>query len=281
MHLFTVIDTQIFIPKTSLSKRRLPIHGHCRSLISIQKLLVRRCDGAPIGSNVPEYQIKPEAIPTPSDTIAPDCKVLVTDFGEAFFMQVPDAASQKSELNTPILVRPLEMLFGSPITSAADIWTMGMAIFDILGHTKLFQDCWPDEDDVVLEAISTFGPLPPNMWRAWPNRSKFFKDDGSWQDGKKLPESDISRSLTDRLYDCMEHETHSETYGYSDEELRSLEHMLRLMLQYEPSARITADQALRSEWARDYGIPALLKAVPDVDLSSLGINQTVSARRES
>ena len=190
-------------------------------------------------------------------------------------MQIPDAASQKSVLNTPVLVRPLGMMFGYPITSAADIWTIGMAIIDILGHAKLFQDCWPDEDSVVLEAIRTFGPLPPKMWRAWPNRSQFFNDDGSWQEGEMPLEPESSRSLTNRLRDCMEHEDDSKTYGYSEGELRSLEELLRSMLQYEPNARITVDQALRSEWARDYGIPALLKAVPDVDLSSLEINHTV------
>jgi hypothetical protein len=77
----------------------------------------------------------------------------------------------------------------------------------------------------------------------------------------------------------MEHEACSKIYGYSDMELRSLEKMLRSMLQYEPNNRITVDQALRSGWARDYGIPALLKAVPDVDLSSLGVNQTVGAQK--
>lgn len=75
----------------------------------------------------------------------------------------------------------------------------------------------------------------------------------------------------------MEHEADSQIYGYSEEELPSLEQLLRSMLQYEPNARITVDQALRSEWARDYGIPALLKAVPDVVLSSLEINHTLGA----
>lgn len=54
-----------------------------------------------------------------------------------------------------------------------------MTIFDILGRGKVYRDFWPDEDTVVLEAISTFGPLPPKIWQAWPNLSKFFKDDGS------------------------------------------------------------------------------------------------------
>lgn len=150
-----------------------------------EKLLVRRYDGAAIGSNVPEYQIKPAGIFTPSDTVGLDCKILVSDFGEVLFMQTPDAACQKSELNTPVLVRPLEVSLRYPITSAAGIWTIGMAIFDILGHTRLFQGWWPDEDSVILEAIKTFGPLPPKMWRAWPNRSEFFKDDGSWQEGER------------------------------------------------------------------------------------------------
>ena len=79
----------------------------------------------------------------------------------------------------------------------------------------------------------------------------------------------------------MDHEARSRSYGYSDVELRSLEKMLRSMLQYEPSDPITVDQALRSEWARAYGIPALLKAMPDVDLSSLGINQIVDAQKQS
>lgn len=193
-------------------------------------------------------------------------------------MQTPDGASPKSNLNTPTLVRPLETIFGYPITSAADIWTVGMAIFNILGRDKIFQDLWPDEDSVVLEAISTFGPLPPKMWQAWPNRSKFFKDDGSWQEDTKPPDSELSRSLANRLRDCMEHEADSEVYGYSDVELRSLEKMLRSMLKYEPNDRVSVDEALRSEWARDYGIPALLKAIPELDLSSLGIYPTNGAR---
>lgn len=153
-----------------------------------------------------------------------------------------------------------------------------MAIFNILGRDKIFQDLWPDEDSVVLEAISTFGPLPPKMWQAWPNRSKFFKDDGPWQEDKKPPDSELSRSLANRLRDCMEHEADSEIYGYSDVELWSLEKMLRSMLKYELNDRVSVDEALRSEWARDYGIPALLKAIPELDLYSLGIYPTNVAR---
>lgn len=50
---------------------------------------------------------------TASDTIAPNCKIQVTNFGEAISSQTPDGVSEKSELNTPTLVRPLETILGS------------------------------------------------------------------------------------------------------------------------------------------------------------------------
>ena len=233
-----------------------------------ERLKVTRYDGAPIEPNVPEYQVQAEGTVTPADTMPSDCKVLVTDFGEAF-MHNPSGAHQEYELNTPTLVRPLDSLFGYPITSAADIWTMGMAIFDILGRNKLFHDYWSDDDTVVLEAINTFGPLPPKMWHTWPNRSQFAKDDGSWQEEHRPSESETSQTLTRRITDSMGQKGgESEAFGYSDAELKSLEEMLRSMLQYEPENRVTVDQVLRSEWAREYAMPAIIDAVPDIDLSN-------------
>ena len=85
--------------------------------------------------------------------------------------------------------------------------------------------------------------------------------------------------LANRLRDCLEHEDQSKIYGYSDAELQSL--VLRSMLRYEPDDRITVNQALRSEWTSDYGIPALLKVVPDLDLAGLGICQTIAASERS
>ncbi|KAL9123837.1 MAG: hypothetical protein Q9217_006775 [Psora testacea] len=234
-----------------------------------ERLKVRRYDSAPIGPNVPEYQIQPQGTVTPADTIPSDCKVLVTDFGEAFFMHTPSGAHQEYELNTPPLVRPLDSMFGYHITSAVDIWTMGMAIFDILGRSKLFQAYWPDDDTVVLEAINTFGPLPPKMWQTWPHRSQFFRDDGSWQEAKRPSESEISPTLTDRIRDSMGQGGESEAFGYPELELKSIEKMLQSMLQYEPRNRATVDQVLRSEWVREYGIPALVDTVPNINLSNL------------
>lgn len=230
---------------------------------------VCRYDGMPIGSQVPKYQIQAAASWVPSDMVDLGCKILVTDFGEAFFTQTPDKVALKLELNSPVRVRPLDRIFGYSVTSAADIWTAGIGISDIVGRDKLFQHHFQTEDTVILEAISTLGQLPPKMLQSWPNRSMFFGDNGSWQEAAKPSELELSRPLIDRLRTSVSHETHSTIYGHSDEELRSMEKMLLSMLRYDPNDRITADEALRSEWARDYGIPALLKSLPEVNLSSL------------
>ena len=173
-----------------------------------------------------------------------------------------------------MLVRPLDTILGYPVTSAVDIWTMGMTIVDIMGRSKLFEDFSPDEDSIILDAITTLGPIPFKMLRAWPNRSKFFKEDGSWLEDRKPVGYDFSSSLTDRLRECMKSEPHYQTFGHCDAELQSLEKLLRSMLQYEPNNRITVNQTLSSEWVQDYGIPALLKSVPDVDLSMWESKQT-------
>ena len=170
------------------------------------------------------------------------------------------------ELQTPMLVRPLDTVLGLPITSAVDIWTMGMTIFDIMGRSNLLNHDWPDEDSTILSAVSILGPLPSKMLQAWPNHSKSFKEDGSWlEDQKPL----ASRSLTTRLRECMQNESRFKTFGHGDAELQSLEKLLCSMLQYEPNNRINVNQALSSQWVQDYGIPGLLKCVPDVNLSSV------------
>ena len=242
-----------------------------------KKLPVKRYDGAPIESNVPKYQIMATGMYTPSDLAAPDSKIYITDFGEAFFDQPSSGTSLPTQLNTPILVKPFEGMFGYSITSAVDTWTLGLTLFEIFGRHKLFQNSFfPTEDTVLSEAIGTLGPLPSQWWQAWPSRSKFFKDDGSFQEGIV-----ISPDLKEQLRSSLGRETDSAAYGYGESEMTSFGELLKSMLRYEPQDRVTVDEALKSGWVRDYGIPALKESVPDIDLSSLGVPQHVGEKDES
>lgn len=233
---------------------------------------MHRWDGLPIGSNVPRYQVQHTGLFTPSDKVAHDCQIFITDFGEAHIKQASDKAYQRIDLNTPLLVRPFETLFGYPVTSASDIWTIGLTLFDLLGRSHLFECFWPTEDLVLVQAIGTLGSLPAKWWQAWPNRSKFFKKDGSYQEDLGPAISHFPTPLAEKIRRCIGREAHCATYGFSEPEMQSLEALLRSMLQYEPKDRITAEEALRSEWVQTYGIPALTEAIPDIDLSSLGLS---------
>ena len=200
----------------------------------------------------------------PSDTAPTNCQVMISDFGEAYFSKDHERQSRKTALNTPMLVRPPDTILGHPITEAVDSWTMGMTIIDILGRGKLFEDLWPDEDTIILESISTLGPLPTEMWHAWVNRSNYFKDDGSSvKEGGAL--NNTSKPLTVRLRENIETKPEATPLVYSEEELQSLETTLRSMLHYEPNKRMTVDQALKSKWVQNYGIPALLECIPDLN----------------
>lgn len=53
-----------------------------------------------------------------------------------------------------------------------------------------------------------------------------------------------------------------ETCKLDETEMRSLLNLLRAMLAYEPSERITANDAMNSEFIPNLGLPALLKGKP-------------------
>lgn len=238
---------------------------------------MRRYDGAPNGSNVPKYQIEASGTLTPSDRAAPDVKIYITDFGEAFFDQPSSGAPPPTQLNTPDLVKPLEAIFGCPITFAADIWTLGLLMFEILGRHPLFEAYFPSEDTVLAEAMSALGPLPGKWWQAWPDRSKFFKEDGSLQGGQGISRED----LTERLRDSVGLKADSVGYGFDESEMGSFEELLRSMLRYEPLDRVTVDEALKSGWVRKYGMPALEKVFPDIGLSCQGVPQHIGEKEEA
>ena len=144
-----------------------------------------------------------------------------------------------------------------------------MSIFEMLGQGALFEAFFPDENSVLIEAISTLGPLPEKWWQAWPKRSEFFRDDGSYRDDISRPFETVKKPLAYRIRNRMGRGADSTTDKFSDLEMQSLEELLQSMLQYEPKNRITVNEALRTRWVREYGIPALKEGNPDIDLSYL------------
>ncbi|RAH63972.1 kinase domain-containing protein [Aspergillus aculeatinus CBS 121060] len=174
-----------------------------------------------------------------------DPEIIISDYGTSFLV----SRTPSPTLHTPALYSPPEEFFNEPILrpTAADIWTLGVNLYEVLGERPLFETFAWDRDDIVAEMVNTLGPPPLRWWNAWAKRSEFFEEDGT----------PVFRRLRQRLWDMGRGETGQTcTWDVAGGELRALEDLLRAMMAFEPTERPTADQLLRSEYMVQWALPA-------------------------
>lgn len=193
---------------------------------------------------------------TPSNEVV-DPEVIISDYGTSFVI----SQTQSPTLHTPALYAPPEEHFQEPIThpAAADIWTLGISLYEVLGERPLFETFACDPDDIISEMISTLGQPPKRWWDSWSARPEFFNEDGSWipvADFKRI-KTPVFRRLNQRLWDMGRGETEKTcVWDVAGGEMRALEDMLRGMLAFEPAERPTAEQLLECEYMRKWALPA-------------------------
>ena len=152
----------------------------------LDKTEVRRVDGAPIGPHAPPYAVYPMRIKTPANTLK-DPIIRITDFGTSF--RVDEKPNR--ELHTPAPYPPPEAFFKDHITLAADIWTLGVSFYEVLGECCLFEAVGWDEGDIIAEIANSLGMLPKRWWKDWAARDEFFEKDGS---GERLTAEQVLTS---------------------------------------------------------------------------------------
>ncbi|OBT61713.1 hypothetical protein VE03_09397 [Pseudogymnoascus sp. 23342-1-I1] len=219
---------------------------------SPQRLPVERLDGNPNGPEVPEYCVPPALIFQSSEDIV-DAKIFISDFGEAFCQR-----EKCMKLHTPILLTPPEAFFGDDASPAVDVWIAGCTLYEILGERPLFEGFMPDKDHVLAEMVSTLGPLPKHWWDQWQLKTDFFLEDGSWKTDTHRSHVPYSRPLAERLR-IMGRGENPATCEFSWEEMEALEELLKRMLAYEPSGRMTTHAALELDWMKGWGRPAMVE----------------------
>ncbi|KAF2802425.1 uncharacterized protein BDZ99DRAFT_527454 [Mytilinidion resinicola] len=99
--------------------------------------LLRRYDNLPLGSEAPEYYVTQcSMLFLCCDEVEKiqDPKIIITDFGEAFFA----ANHDREQLMTPTCLLPPEYFFHEPLGPKSDTWTLACTLFEILGKEKLF-----------------------------------------------------------------------------------------------------------------------------------------------
>lgn len=129
--------------------------------------------------------------------------IRISDYGTSFVV----ATEPSPELHTPALHLPPEAFFNEPITQAADIWTLAVNLYDVLGERALFESFAWDRDDITAEMVSTLGLPPARWWDAWENRNEFFEPDGSCVRDMKRIRTSVFRPLHQRMWGMGRGET--------------------------------------------------------------------------
>ncbi|GLA72992.1 hypothetical protein AtubIFM55763_003887 [Aspergillus tubingensis] len=165
--------------------------------------------------------------------------IKITDFGTSYlFTHAPPPEA----LHTPTILLPPEAIFHDPITSAADMWTLGCTIYDILGDRPLLEPWSDSPEDVIWEMVSMLGGELPERWR---QRSDFVRS-------LMRVVGTGGRSLDERLW-AMGRGEMSSTCEFRELEMDCLRRLLGGMLVYEPEGRMSAREVLESgvmvEWA--------------------------------
>lgn len=222
---------------------------------------VRRIDGSAAGPHAPPHAIYPMIPNMPANEVT-DPEIVISDYGTSFVVfQTPSPM-----LSTPALYLPPEAFFDDPITPAADIWTLGVNLYEAMGERPLFETFAWDPDDIIGEMISTLGRPPARWWGRWAKRAEFFQPDGEWIPDFKRIRTPVFRPLHQRLWEMGRGET-PETcqLDVAGGELRALEDLLKSMMAFEPAELPTAEQLMASEYMVKWAMPAWERQVKRKD----------------
>jgi serine/threonine protein kinase len=222
-----------------------------------RRLPVTRFDDQPLKSEAPRYCVAPAGIRITSDKVT-DPDLVIADFGGAFMCEADRRTDV--ELRTPVLLLPPEAIFNEGFNQAADTWTAANTLYEILGEGSLFE-VWPvNKDGVVADMISTLGleTFPKHWWNRWGAQRRYFHPDGNWVQHPERKYVVDYLPLAERVRVMRERDGGG---GFSSHELDTVKSLLSRMLMYNPAGRITAKEALKSEWMTQCGLPAI--ASPD------------------
>lgn len=205
-------------------------------------------------SNVPSKAVIPLSLGIDADEFKlTDAHVLLSDFGESYS---PSSEIRHGEdCHTPLAMRPPEARFEphAPLSYSADIWSLAVAIWEILGMKTVFSNDYITEDELVSQHIDVLGSMPSSWWERWENRGEFFDQDGRPTEGREVWPG-LGQAFEQRV---QSYRRKLEMGVFGDEETRAILKLLRLMLAFQPKDRPTINEVLESEWMVNWVLPDL------------------------
>ncbi|RDL32412.1 Serine kinase spk-1 [Venustampulla echinocandica] len=131
---------------------------------------ISRVDRKPLPPNIPSQAVLPLYLGKKAQefTLADARGLVLSDFGEAF----APATGQRlgKDCNTPFPMRAIEAVFDpdAPLSYPSDIWSLGTAIWEILGMKFIFSES-ETRDAIVAQQIGVLGSrhFPPSWQKYW------------------------------------------------------------------------------------------------------------------
>ena len=183
-----------------------------------------------------------------------DAHALLSGFGESYHVS---EVRRGEDCHTPLAMRPPEARFEprSPLSYSADIWSLAIAIWEILGMKALFSNEYITEDEMVSEHIDVLGPMPRSWLERWEKRGEFFDD----ENGRRPKEGrEVWPELEDAFQQGVQSYRQKFAIGvFGEEETRAILNLIRQMLAFQPEKRPTIEDVLGSEWMVKWVLPDL------------------------
>ncbi|KAL2375183.1 hypothetical protein RJ035_006792 [Blastomyces gilchristii] len=173
-----------------------------------------------------------------------DTKLLLSDFGEAFSPASNVCLGENSHM--PLAMRPPEARFEpqSPLSFSADIWSLAVTIWEILGMKAIFSRELITADEIVSQQIDVLGPMPSSWWERWDEREQFFN-----RDGHPREDRDVWPPINEAFEEGIQGYRRKRGMGvFEGDETAAILDLMRRMLVFPPEQRPTAEEVLESEW---------------------------------
>ncbi|KAF2872815.1 kinase-like domain-containing protein [Massariosphaeria phaeospora] len=223
---------------------------------------ITRVDGQPLTLNVPAQAVVPLYLGKKAQefTLADTHGLLLSDFGEAFSPATEQRLGR--DCNIPLAKRAPEALFepNEPLSYPSDIWSLGTAIWEILGMKFIFSES-ETQDEIVAQQIDVLGSHNfPERWRKqWERLGEEQKYAKGAIPQRPTSDRDTWPSLEIAFEEFVqEYRRKREAAGtFEEEETRAILELVRGMLRFRPEERLTIDEVLRSEWMVKWALPQL------------------------
>ncbi|KAH7133707.1 kinase-like domain-containing protein [Dactylonectria macrodidyma] len=183
------------------------------------------------------YMASTQYSPGEEDIAHPaELSIRLADFGTSSWFD-----KHLAEWIQPEKLRAPEVILGADWDSKADIWNLGLVIWELAEGRLLLDGTWSIDAPYSPEAhlaqmAAVFGSFPKTLLARSRNRDRYFDADGKLLEPPNFPPCSL--------------EKFSESHNDSESEKKKFLSFIDSMIRLDPDERLDASKLLESEWLK-------------------------------